>query len=363
MPMRKWAFVAAIVIIAAIVVFYWREKQPPQGSGQVYNIGVVSPLTGSFAFYGESTSAGARLAALELESEGIKVNIISEDGQTDPVKSLNAAQKLVNVDGARAIYSDLNPAAIAISSFLKGKDILHVYDAAPISPLEDNPLVFKTYIDFTAGCKEIALYLKNKGINTAGMLKPNFEAGELCLEGAREVFGEKLFVEEYNLGTSDFRTHIIKLRQHDIGALINISFPDETLSSLKNLRELRSNAVFAASSDSISPDTLSANQGLFEGVVAFGLAAPSDDFVQRLKNKLPQANISYYPSAALAYIHVKQMARSLASCQNADTECIKMKMNSSKPDDVIGFGGFDRRIAKFDMPIKVIRSGEFIGAE
>jgi len=358
--MNRYIIILAILIVVFLGWVYY-EKESSTNKSSI-KVGLVSALSGDFAFYGESTRAGILLAQKDLQDLGVKIEVIAEDGQFDAAKSLSAAQKLVNVDKVRAIYSDFNPEAITISSFIKGKNILHVYDAAPVSPLKDNPLVYKSYIDYVTGCRSVAEYLKNKGIERVGVLSINLEAGDLCTEGVKNVFGDKAFVEKYNPDITDFRTQLLKLSQNRIEAVFNIALPATTISSLKNMRTLRINVPFVVSSDSISPDIISQNSALLEGVVAFGLTPASDDFVRKLKEELPNESVGYYPAAALAYIHVKQMALALKSC-NEDESCVQNKMDNAQPDNVIGFGGFKDHIAQFALPIQEFHDGRFVTVE
>src|SRR3990172_2543749 len=114
-------------------------------------------------------------------------DFVFEDYQLDAAKALTSGQKLVNTDNVDAIYADFNPAAIAISSFLKDKNKLFVYDAAVTSPLKDSTNNFKTYLDYQEGCKGVATKFKNQGVAKIGYLKLNLEAGELCGAGIQEV--------------------------------------------------------------------------------------------------------------------------------------------------------------------------------
>ena len=356
--MNKWLVGLVILIVVIGGYFVWSSQKTAPSTTQTIKIGLVSALSGDFAFYGESTRAGVLLAQKDLADEGINIEIIAEDGQFDTVKSLSAAQKLVNIDGVQAIYSDFNPEAIAISSFIKGKNILHVYDAAPVSPLQDNPLVYKSYIDFMTGCRNVAQYLKDKGIKTVGILSINIEAGDLCTEGVKDIYGDTTFVEKYNPDTMDFRTQLLKLKQNNVQAVFNVALPSATISSLKDMRTLKMSITFVASSDSISPDIISQNSTLLEGVVAFGLVPASDDFIQKLKQELPNQNVGYYPAAALAYIHTKQMALALKSC-NSDTTCMQNEMDNTPSENAIGFGGFKNHVAEFALPIQEFRNGKF----
>ncbi|MCA9488257.1 MAG: ABC transporter substrate-binding protein, partial [Nanoarchaeota archaeon] len=106
------------------------------GDKQNVEIGIITDLTGPAAYWGTSSQVGAELAVEELKEEGYDINLVYEDYRLDSSEALSAVQKLVNVDDVDGVYAEFNPAAISAGSFLKGKDVLYIYDAAIISPLE-----------------------------------------------------------------------------------------------------------------------------------------------------------------------------------------------------------------------------------
>lgn len=134
---REWLFllVGLVVILILANIFFFSNK-----SGENVKIGVITDLTGPASYWGESSRVGAELAKEDLKKEGYNVDLIFEDYQLDASKALNAAQKVVNVDGVDGIYAEFNPAAISIGSFVADKEILFVYDAAVTSPVEESEL-------------------------------------------------------------------------------------------------------------------------------------------------------------------------------------------------------------------------------
>ena len=76
--------------------------------------GVVLPLTGTNAFYGAFTKAGAKLAVEEINKaggvDGRVVKAIYEDAP-DKTAATTAAKKLIELDGADALFAMLTPMA------------------------------------------------------------------------------------------------------------------------------------------------------------------------------------------------------------------------------------------------------------
>lgn len=354
--------IVVIVIIIGFVGVFFQNKKTNDIKKDTVKIGVITALTGNMAYWGESTLAGIQLAKKDLEKEGINTDIIVEDGQLDPKIALNAVQKLVNIDKVEAVYSEFNPAAISVSSFLKDKNIVHIFDAAAISPLSTNTNTYKTYLDYEKSCAKAAIAVKSRGVEKVGVLKVNLEFGDLCLKGIKSVFGDNVFVEEYNAGTTDFKTNLLKLKSDNIGALFNASFQAETISSLKQARSMDMPKIFVGISEIVSPDIISQYSSLLEGSIMFDLPHIDNLFIKRVKEELPEINVSNYTAVSLVYIHIKQLARALLVCDK-NTECVRKELDNSKQESIIGFMGFKDRIADFDIIIQEWKNGEFVRIE
>ncbi len=71
------------------------------------NIGVIAPLSGPAATYGEDVSHGLKYVAKTINEaggiDGQEINLIFEDGKCNGKDATTAVQKLINVDGVQAI--------------------------------------------------------------------------------------------------------------------------------------------------------------------------------------------------------------------------------------------------------------------
>ncbi|OHA59588.1 MAG: hypothetical protein A2589_01870 [Candidatus Vogelbacteria bacterium RIFOXYD1_FULL_46_19] len=359
---NKLITVIIIIIILVLGITWFSQKDVAEPAmGESIKIGVITPLTGDLAFWGESSRLGAMLAERELKAEGYQVSVIVEDGQLAPTPSLNAAQKLVSQDGVDAIYSEFNPAAIAVSSFLADKNVFHLYDAAPESPLESNSHTFKTYIDYRQNCEDVARLIKNnRGIEKIGILKINQEFADLCLEGLREVYSE-VEVESYNPGSLDFRTQISKLKIAEVEAVVNVTFAPENFAALRQMKELGLDALYVGVTDAFPPSLVAENKEVMTPgkVIVFGLPPATKPFIEKIKKLVPDAKVVDFQAFGLAYIHIKQITKALDGCEG-NLSCASEEMAKNGAASEVGFLKFEERVAQFEPSIQEWKDDSFI---
>lgn len=345
--------IVVLIIVVVLVVFNTQ-------SDKEIKVGIVTPLTGDLAFWGEGTILGAELAVKDLKKEGIDITVIAEDGGLDPKKALDAGQKLLNIDKVQAMFPEFNPAAIALSSLLKGKNVLEIYDAAPISPLEENPDTFKTYIDYTVGCREVAEYIKDKlEVKTVGILEMNTEYSQLCTNGVEQVFGDDIYRETYNAGDQDLRTQLLRIGKHNPDAVFNASYSPENFTAIRNMHQLgMDNTYYVGASDTFPTNLVNDYKSQMDNKIIFGLPPVSQDFINKVKKEYRDKDIFAYEPVAIGYLHTMQMGRALHKC-NLDVPCARKEISEVKGSDIIGFEGFENRIAKFEINISKWNGKEF----
>jgi ABC-type branched-subunit amino acid transport system substrate-binding protein len=345
-------FLLALVIVAfnigasSLGLFGYSQKQS-------IKIGVVTDLSGSASYWGESTRAGAELAKKELIREGYDVELIFEDYRLDSKTAVSATQKLINLDDVDFIYFEFSPGAFAVSSVISDTGVPQMYAAVPISLLEKE-YNFKTYVNYKPGCESIAKLFKEQGITKIGVLKAQSEFGELCLEGVKDIFPDAVVQEFLPFGQEkDLRTQISKLKEAGASAVINSGIEPDSLLALKQIKELGWIVRYGATVDGITDRVLLEFPGELKGALQFKLKEPSPEFKSRVDSIIGRKASNYY-GAALAYLHFPQIIKAISSCPKKDLNCITKKINSSQADEFLGFKGFKNKEAMFDLVIEEI---------
>jgi branched-chain amino acid transport system substrate-binding protein len=339
--------VSVLAIFLVVGVSFNTTGLFAQGGKVPIRIGFITDLSSSAAYWGESTMSGAKLAQKELASEGINVELLFEDYKMDPKEAVTGAQKLINFDKVDFIYSEFTPGTIAISSFIKDANILHLYVSAPVSILSQNYNI-KSYTDYERNCKKLAEQFKKEGVTNMGVLSPKQEFGQLCLIGVKSVYSN-VYVEEYSgLGQEkDLRTQVTKLKEKNVEAIINSGIEPDLMNMLKIVKELGWQVKVGGSSEGLSQNVINKFGDIIKGSFSVGFVELSQDFKQKINAELGRVPQTY-DGAAFAYIHTKQISRAFATCDKKEFNCVKNKILNSSSEEFFGFNGFDGQIANFE---------------
>ncbi len=186
-------------------------------------IGVVFPMTGPIATFGQESVNGIKLALQKINKtpiQGRKIEIIVEDTKGEPVETASAARKLISVDHVMAILGD-----VASSNTLAAAPIAQSEKTPMLTPASTNEAVTKTgdYISrtcFTDGfqgqvmAKFATQTLKAKKIAVIVDLSSDYSKGLAKVFRAKfkEMGGEIIGDEfSYNQKDTDFRTLLRKV--------------------------------------------------------------------------------------------------------------------------------------------------------
>ncbi|MCX6803909.1 MAG: ABC transporter substrate-binding protein [Candidatus Diapherotrites archaeon] len=174
--------------------------------------------------------------------------VIIEDGACDGKTSINAANKLINVDKIKYIIGgQCSAETIAIAPLAEQNKVIL------LSPLSSNPsisfmgdYIFRNYPSDSYQGKVAAQYVKNKlGINKVAILaslndwstglknefKNDFEA----------LGGKVILIEEYKKDTLDLRSELAAIKDSNAELIYMPDYTASTISAIKQEKELGMN--------------------------------------------------------------------------------------------------------------------------
>jgi branched-chain amino acid transport system substrate-binding protein len=182
-------------------------------------IGALTPLTGGGAVYGRSMSRSYVLVADEINKAGgvagRRIQLFTEDTQTNPDAGVRGARKLVDVNKVHAIMGTWSSAVtLAVAPIAIAANIPQfcVSSSPAISTYKDNDLLYRTAYSQAVMAKVYALAAQKLRFKTAAMLILNNPYGigmGDAFPGAFEKVGGKVIGKVvYNPNQSSYRSEI-----------------------------------------------------------------------------------------------------------------------------------------------------------
>lgn len=210
--------VAGAVLAASLVLAGCNEKS------NTIKLGSIGPLSGGVAVYGTEARNAIELAVEEINAaggvNGQNFELISEDDEGNPEKSVSAYKKLVTKDGVKLIVGSLTSGCtLAITPLAQAQKVVLVAPAATNPAITDagNYIFRACYTDSFQGTVGAKFAAENLGTKRAAVL---YDIGNDYSVGLRDNFvkkftdegGEIVANESYTTGDKDFNAQLTKIK-------------------------------------------------------------------------------------------------------------------------------------------------------
>ncbi len=238
MNKKIWGVLVAVLVLVSISLIY--VKDAPGGD---LNVGVIAPMTGEFAVFGENMTEGIKLAKEEYEKKnpGMKINLIIEDDEGTPAKAVGAFRKLENIDHITAFISaTLAGSNDSIYESVRTSGIPSInIGVSGILPTKDN--VFQTSPDGNQSLVDFAHYIfaSQKFTNTA-IVYENSVAGNSFHKAFADAYnGQKKSFE--NQGLENLRSIAAEITSADFDSVVFLMNPESGALLTKEILALKGN--------------------------------------------------------------------------------------------------------------------------
>lgn len=246
-----WVLAIIVVIILLGLIFFSSSQEKKESKlTQPIKIGAVLSLTGAAASQGDYALKAINLAKDEINQkggvDGRLVEVVVEDDQTDPKESVNAFNKLINVDRVDGVIGSLwdfttqplIPLALTSSTTLISPTNFRI-----AGNFDLNSQSFVMLTDLSKVIGSLKDYLSKSSIKKLGVLRFQSSFGSKIaktLDLTMKSLGRGGAVDEIytNMGSGDFRTQILKLKQAKVDAVFLDMLDSDTLSFIKESTEL-----------------------------------------------------------------------------------------------------------------------------
>lgn len=212
-------------------------------------MGFIGPLTGDASNLGNGARQATEMAVEEINAQGgingKKLEVIYENTQCKGKDSINAVNKLINLDGVQAIVGGLCSAATVPASELAEENevVLFSYcaSAPKISQLGD--YMFRSYpSDAYQGVFMAEYVFDELNAKTAAVFHVRDDWGtglrDTFTKRFKELGGEILFDGSYEPSSKDMRTELLKIKSSNPDIIYMPSFPNSAAIMLQQADEL-----------------------------------------------------------------------------------------------------------------------------
>ena len=334
-------------------------------------IGALMPLTGDLQAYGESSRNGVELAISEInEAGGVMgepITLEVSDTQTEPQAGVDAAQRLVSVQGVSAIVGALSsgvtiPVASSVSAVEGVPQISNASTSPVMTDLDDNDFLFRTTPSDAYQGVALAAVALEKGVDSAAMLYINNDYGEGLANAFEQAFeeagGEIVGRSGYEPGMASYRGELSQVSDGS-SPLLLIGYPENGQTILRQALEGGYFTDFFFTDGMKSPVIIE-NLGAQFLNGSFGTAAEArddTDAAQHFQSAYEGAygEVPPVPYIDTAYDAVYSIALAAVAGESTDPVSIRdnLRVINDPDGEVVGPGEFARAVELLDsgMPI------------
>jgi branched-chain amino acid transport system substrate-binding protein len=366
-------FIAAAVM--AVSLFLSGCGKPHEDT---IKVGEFASLTGSEATFGQSSHNGTQLAVDELNAAGgvlgKKIQLLTEDDQSQAGQSATAVRKLISSDGVVAMLGE-----VASSRSLEAAPICQQNKIPMISPSSTNPKVTQVgdfifrvcFLDSFQGGKVLAGFanntLKARSVAVLKDVKSDYSVGlaKFFEDGFTAGSERNIIVEQnYSGGDKDFNAQLTSIKAANPDAIFVPGYYTEVGLIAIQARQLGITVPIFGGDGWESPVLVSIGGAALEGDYFSTHFSPDDvsptaqDFVKHFKEKFGTAPDSM---SALGYDSAMILADAMKRA--GTTDGVKVRDALAAEKDFHGVSGNitidpDRNASKSAV-IVVIKDGEF----
>ncbi|MBE7386244.1 MAG: ABC transporter substrate-binding protein [Leptolyngbya sp. SIO1E4] len=219
-------------------------------STDTIKLGALMPMTGDLQAFGETSLNGINLAVEEINAAGgvlgRPINISVGDTQTAAQPSIDAAQKLVSIEGVVAIIGALSsgntiPVAESITKDNQVPQISSASTSPEITTLADDDFLFRTVPSDAFQGTALAEVTREQGLERLAIIYVNNDYGQGLADSFKAAFeaqgGAVTGSVPYEKGQASYRGELQQLASADAEALLLVGYPENGITILKQSLE------------------------------------------------------------------------------------------------------------------------------
>ena len=348
------------------------------GAGAI-QIGVAATLSGDTAAIGEGERNAYQMVFDALNASGgiggRQVRLVIEDTKGTNAGTVDAVQKSVNVDHVQLIlgptWGDSFQGAYPITT---AHHVVTLSPSAAIETIEnkkDIPYLFSTWLPETPEIVRLQKYLTDHQLTRLAILNDNDAYNTEIAKLFLNVLPSNIQLvghDEVPMGTTDFRTSILKLKtQNPQAVLVLITNIDRIGPFAAQAKQLGLKSIVVTSAGNVSEENIAKFPGTFEGVTFAWPKFAQDDaykavmdaYAKRFGGKPQSPSFIYAYNAARAAVEVLKTGATTGDEIKAGLEKVSI------PGIGMGTISFNENGQLSDTPFEIdqIRNDKFVVVE
>jgi urea transport system substrate-binding protein len=210
-------------------------------SGDSAKVGFLNSLSGTMAISEQTVHDSLQLAAAEINADGgvlgKQLEIVTEDGQSEPTVFAEKATKLITSDCVAAVFGGWTSASRkAMLPVFESNDSLLFYPVQ-YEGLESSPNIFYTGATTNQQIVPALDYLAEQGVTSLFLVGSDYvfpRTANKIINAYAQAHGIEIVGEEYApLGHTDFSTIVNKVKSADADAVFNTLNGDSNVAFFK----------------------------------------------------------------------------------------------------------------------------------
>jgi branched-chain amino acid transport system substrate-binding protein len=237
---------AAMAVLAAGLMLFTGAA----AAQSTIRIGLIQPVTGPTAYDGQSVINGARLAESEINAAGgvldRKIEVLLQDGKSDPAESLSAAEKLLDRDKVRVLIGAwASSATLAVMPLVQRYEVPLIVETSTAEKITEmgNPWVFRISSNSKIDANALQPYLVKKlGFHKVAFMAANNDFGRAVVTNWSRVLtpqGATVVATEYHKpGETNFSPTLTKIKNSGADTIVITSDVTTASNIIKQSYEL-----------------------------------------------------------------------------------------------------------------------------
>ncbi|NLG54343.1 MAG: urea ABC transporter substrate-binding protein [Rhodococcus sp.] len=215
-------------------------------SGDTVKVGSLNSLSGTMAISEVTVRDSIALAVEEINASGgvlgKQIQIVAEDGASEPTVFAEKAEKLISSDCVAAVFGGWTSSSRkAMLPVFEDNNAL-LYYPVQYEGLESSPNIFYTGATTNQQIVPALDYLKEQGVTSLYLVGSDYvfpQTANRIIKAYAEANGIEIKGEDYTpLGSTDFSTIVNKVRSADADAVFNTLNGDSNVAFFREYKNV-----------------------------------------------------------------------------------------------------------------------------